>query len=252
MQAMKVLVISDIHANLTALEAVLADAAGPDPKNPRYDVVWCLGDLVGYGPDPNACVERVRNLPGLVCLIGNHDQAVLGEIPLSRFNYDARRAIEWTQEVLSEASRDFLLSLPSKTVVEGVTLAHGSPRQPIWEYVLDPETAALNFEAFDTDYCLVGHSHVPLIFHRSREDGLVTLRPIPWGRPMAMEPRMILNPGSVGQPRDMDPRAAYALLDLDNWTWEARRVEYDVLQVQDRILEAGLPERQALRLLAGW
>lgn len=242
---MRVLVISDVHANLTALEAVLADA-GP------YDAAWCLGDLVGYGPDPNQCIDRVRTLPELICLIGNHDQAALGKIPLSRFNLEARQAVDWTQKTLTEDNVNYLLSLPSRVNLDGFTLAHGSPRQPIWEYILDPQTADMNFDVFNTDYCLVGHSHLPLVFHKPDPKSHSSPEPIPWGEDMALSPRMIINPGSVGQPRDMDPRAAYALLDTESRTWSAKRVEYNIADVQQRMMDVGLPERQALRLSAGW
>jgi diadenosine tetraphosphatase ApaH/serine/threonine PP2A family protein phosphatase len=242
---MRVLVVSDIHANLTALEAVV-DNAGP------FDATWCLGDLVGYGPDPNECVERVRALPELLCLIGNHDQAALGSLPLSRFNRDARDAAAWTRDILTLDNQDYLSSLPSRIAVGDFTLAHGSPRQPIWEYILDQYTADRMFDFFDTDFCLVGHSHLPMLFKRGSDGDLA--QPIAHRnrRGIPLQPRMILNPGSVGQPRDMDPRAAYAMLDLEAMTWEPRRVAYDIPRVQARILDAGLPERQALRLVAGW
>jgi predicted phosphodiesterase len=244
---MKVLVISDVHANITALEAVLSDA-----QDLSYDAVWCLGDLVGYGPDPNECVARVRGLPDLICLIGNHDQAALGKIPLARFNVDARLAADWTRTTLTEDSTAYLLSLPSHVTIGAFTLAHGSPRQPIWEYILDPQVADANFGAFTTDFCLVGHSHLPLIFHKPDPDVYPLPQAIPWGETYGMTPRLILNPGSVGQPRDLDPRAAYALLDTEALTWSARRVAYAIPDVQLRMQTAGLPERQALRLAAGW
>ncbi|MGD8631974.1 MAG: metallophosphoesterase family protein [Anaerolineales bacterium] len=242
---MRVLVISDIHANITALDAVLETA-------PEHDTVWCLGDLVGYGPDPNECVERVSNLDELVCLIGNHDQAAMGQIPRSRFNRDAGSVIEWTKAALSDQTRAFLDTLPSKVTIDDFTLAHGSPNQPVWEYILDPVTADRNFEEMKTDYALVGHSHLPLIFQQPFDTSYATLRPIDWDKVMQLTPRMILNPGSVGQPRDGDPRASYAILDTDEKTWEMCRAEYNVNEVQLRILEAGLPERQALRLIGGW
>ncbi len=242
---MRVLILSDIHANLTALEAVLEDAGS-------LDATWCLGDLVGYGPDPNECVERVRALPELLCLIGNHDQAALGGIPLSRFNRDARDVAEWTRSILSADNQDYLRSLPARITTQDFMLAHGSPRQPVWEYILDQYTADRMFDFFDTPFCLVGHSHLPLVFKRGSDGAFASPVAIRLGSAIALEPRMILNPGSVGQPRDMDPRAAYAVLDLEARTWAPRRVRYDVAQVQLRILEAGLPERQALRLVAGW
>ena len=242
---MRVLVISDIHANLTALEAVLEEA-------PEYDAVWCLGDLVGYGPDPNDCVERISQLEEIVCLIGNHDQAAIGQIPKSRFNRDAGAVIEWTKAALTDASRTYLATLPSRVTLDDFTLAHGSPNQPVWEYILDPVTADRNFEELQTDYALVGHSHLPLIFQQHFNTSYATLRPIQWDEAMPLQPRMILNPGSVGQPRDGDPRASYAILDTEAATWEMRRAEYNVNEVQLRILDQGLPERQALRLIGGW
>jgi predicted phosphodiesterase len=244
---MKVLVISDVHANLTALEAVLSEAQAEG-----FDSVWCLGDLVGYGPDPNECIERVRVLPDLICLIGNHDQAALGQIPLERFNIDARRAADWTRGALTEASVEYLLSLPSHVTTGDFTLAHGSPRQPVWEYILDPQVADSNFGVFTTDYCLVGHSHLPLIFHKRTPEERTLPQAVQWDTAMAMEPRLILNPGSVGQPRDLDPRAAFAFLDTEKRTWNARRAAYPVADVQARMMQVGLPERQALRLAAGW
>lgn len=242
---MRVLVISDIHANITALKAVL-DAALP------YDTVWCLGDLVGYGPDPNECIELVRSLPDLLCLIGNHDQAALDMIPLSRFNRDAGEVAAWTQQVLTEENKDYIRSLASKISLDQFTLAHGSPNQPVWEYILDTHSADRSFVAFNTDYCLVGHSHLPLIFYRPPESNFTAKKYIEWNQAMDLLPKMILNPGSVGQPRDRDPRASFALLDIETNTWEMKRAEYDIDQVQQRILDAGLPERQAIRLAAGW
>jgi diadenosine tetraphosphatase ApaH/serine/threonine PP2A family protein phosphatase len=242
---MHILVISDIHANITALDAVLEDA---DP----HDAVWCLGDLVGYGPDPNECVERVRSIPDMLCLIGNHDQAALGMIPLSRFNREAGAVAAWTKQVLSEENQSFLRSLPEILTVDNFTLVHGSPHQPVWEYILDPDTAARSLDAIMTDYCLVGHSHLPLIFHRPPDKSIIKSMVVQWDEAIKLVPQLILNPGSVGQPRDRDPRASYAILDTDAGTWEMRRVGYDINEVQLRILDAGLPERQAIRLMAGW
>lgn len=248
---MRILVISDIHANLKALEAVLHDAFH-NANHESPDAIWCLGDLVGYGPNPNECVERVRQLENLTCLIGNHDQAALGIVSLQRFNQDARLAAAWTSETLSDENKGYLRSLPSEFTMDKFTLTHGSPRKPAWEYILDARTADENFEYLSTEYCLVGHSHLPLIFYRSNGADHTIVRPILWNEPMSLTPRMILNPGSVGQPRDLDPRAAYAILDLENCTWTARRINYDVEEVKSKMLEIGLPDRQALRLLAGW
>lgn len=242
---MRILIISDIHANLTALEAVLAHAG-------EVDAVWCLGDLVGYGPDPNECVSRIRNLPGLVCLLGNHDAAALGQIDTDSFNPDARLAIHWTQEALTPESRDFLKTLPDKTVVEPVTLAHGSPRSPVWEYLLDTRTATANFDHFDTPYCLVGHTHLPVLYYLTDESRVARLMVPDAFMQIALAPRAIVNPGSVGQPRDRDPRAAYGLYDSNLNTFEFCRVPYKISAVQDRMKAAHLPERHIQRLAAGW
>ena len=243
---MRVLVISDVHANITALDAVLQDAG-------TTDEVWCLGDLVGYGPDPNICVERIRGLPMLTCLLGNHDVAVIGKMPFESFNGDARRSLTWHDRVLRPDNRDFLRSLPANPKVRSdVTMAHGSPRDPVWEYIINTLSARLNFDHFDTPWCFVGHSHIQCAFWLDEQHDRITLEPPLLGKAMPLKNRAILNPGSVGQPRDRDPRAAYALFDTEAHTWEARRVKYDVSQVQARIREANLPERHAMRLAEGW
>jgi predicted phosphodiesterase len=242
---MKVLVISDIHANLTALEAVLSDAG-------EYDSVWCLGDLVGYGPDPNACIELVAGLPNLTCIMGNHDAATLRQIEVSSFNPEARAGILWTQEKLSAENSEILQSLPERAVMDHITLVHGSPRQPIWEYLLDTRTATYNFDHFETAYCFVGHTHLPVIYHLPDEALSARLIVPENSTQLTLAPRAIINPGSVGQPRDRDPRAAYAILDLEQYTWECHRVEYDIRAVQERMRAAELPERHIIRLAAGW
>jgi len=242
---MRILILSDIHANLTALEAVL-EAAG------RVDAVWCLGDLVGYGPDPNECVARVRELPELICLLGNHDAAALKRIDVDTFNLEARQALHWTQETLTPASLAFLEKLPEKMVIDHVTLAHGSPRQPVWEYLLDTRTATTNFEYFDTPYCFVGHTHLPVLYYLPDESRIARLIVPDAAMQLTLAPRAILNPGSVGQPRDRDPRAAYALYNPDENTWEYCRVAYDIPAVQLRMQAVGLPERHIQRLTSGW
>lgn len=242
---MRILIISDIHANITALEAVLADAG-------EVDAVWCLGDLVGYGPDPNECVEKIRQLPNLVCLIGNHDAAVAGVISNTPFNSEARQAVIWTQSIIAPTHLNFLRTLTSLEVRDSVCLAHGSPRQPVWEYVLDTRTAKQNFEHFDTPFCFVGHSHLPVVFqmHPENETTKLSIPVVNTARDMI--PRAIFNPGSVGQPRDRDPRASYAIFDPSRHTWYYRRVSYDIQSVQDRMQLANLPERHIQRLSAGW
>jgi diadenosine tetraphosphatase ApaH/serine/threonine PP2A family protein phosphatase len=240
---MRVLVISDIHANLTALDSVLADAGA-------VDSVWCLGDVVGYGPDPNECVARLRELPSLTCLKGNHDAAAVGDLALDSFNAEARSSIEWLRGAISEDSTKFLHSLQSRSEVGGVTLAHASPRQPILEYLLDTFAAGENFDAFDTEFCFVGHTHVPVLFFQGSHG--VGLQIPHADITFQLDSRCIANPGSVGQPRDRDPRASYAIFDGEAKTWEYHRVPYDIPAVQARMLEVGLPERHIARLAGGW
>ena len=243
---MRVLVCSDIHANLEALEAVLKDAG-------KVDAVWCLGDVVGYGPDPNACVERVRRLPNCICLAGNHDWAALGKLDIEHFNTEARKAILWTREQLTSASRQFLEGCPERygPVASFYTLTHGSPRYPIWEYVLDVGTARANFDHFETPICFVGHSHVPGIF--ALLDDRVHHVVVPEDQPLELSKgRFIVNPGGVGQPRDGDPRASYVLLDAEDRTITYRRVEYPVEVTQKKMQQAGLPPRIIARLAYGW
>jgi predicted phosphodiesterase len=243
---MRVLIISDIHANLVALETVLAHAG-------KYDAVWCLGDLVGYGPDPNECVERVRALPRLKCLMGNHDKAVIGDVDLKIFNADAHLAIAWTQSVVSESTLAYLRALPEQDHFGEFTLVHGSPRQPVWEYILDRYIAQENFPLIATSYCVVGHTHMPVIYREVGAAGECREESPNYFRPRALNSeRLIINPGSVGQPRDNNPAAAYALLDTEASLWEYRRVPYDVAETQDRMRAAHLPERLVARLAYGW
>jgi predicted phosphodiesterase len=240
---MLILILSDIHSNSSALEAVLTSAG-------HFDAVWCLGDLVGYGSDPNECIERVRHLPKLVCVKGNHDAATLGELDLQTFNHEASLAISWTKHEINASSRDFLLKLPEKQVVGDVTLVHGSPRNPVWEYMTDYLAALQAFPYFDNRLCFVGHTHVPALWQENLNEKTPPL--VHEYVKMSITGRAILNPGSVGQPRDHDRRAAYALFDPDRSTWELRRVEYDIASVQARIKKSGLPWRHALRLNEGW
>ena len=244
---MKILVISDIHSNLSALQAVLEDAGDTD-------AVWCLGDLVGYGPDPNECVDLIRSLANITCLIGNHDAASLGQIGVESFNRDASISALWTQEHLSKENREYLQNLPDKKRIPefDVTLTHGSPRNPVWEYLLDIYTAADNFNYFDTRYCFVGHTHLPLVYQILDTNKEVKLTQFLGEERIILPYRSILNPGSVGQPRDHDPRAAYALFYPDDNLWEAHRTCYDIKSVQERIMRSGLPARHAERLEEGW
>ena len=242
----KVLVISDVHANAIALEAVLTDAG-------KVDETWCLGDVAGYGPQPNECIKRISSLPKLTCMMGNHDFASIGDIALETFNADAKKALLWQRKLINEESRIFLSSLPDELVVRGeVSLAHGSPRDPIWEYVMNTLVARINLGFFDTPWCFVGHSHFQAVFQfHAKTDDMSIEVPRP-GDPYQMVERAIFNPGSVGQPRDRDARAAYAIFSPEAHTWEPHRVEYDIASVQKMILDAGLPPRHAERLSGGW
>lgn len=240
---MRILVISDIHANLTALETVLASAGD-------VAAVWCLGDIVGYGPDPNECIARLAALPNLVCLRGNHDAAAVGDLALSGFNHEARTSIEWLQGVLVPESYEFLRKLKPRLEHDEVTLAHASPRQPVLEYLLDTYSAGENFAFFETEFCFVGHTHVPVLFFQTASNvGLQIPAP---DVTFNLDTRCIANPGSVGQPRDRDPRAAFAIFDDDLHTWEYHRVPYDVPSVQQRMQALGLPGRHIERLAGGW
>lgn len=242
---MRVLILADVHANLEALNAVLLDA-GP------FDVIWSLGDIVGYGPEPNECIERLLQFEH-VAIAGNHDWGVLGKLDLYEFNAEARIANLWTREQLTPGSRQFLETLPESLVVEGVTLAHGSPRYPIWEYLVYPGIACQSFGYFDTSLCFVGHTHVPAIFLEPAEsENCRTLYPTEEGPVALAEERYIINPGSVGQPRDGDPRAAYLILDTAENTIQHRRVAYDVRRTQEKMRAVGLPLRMITRLEYGW
>jgi len=208
--------------------------------------------LVGYGPDPNECVLRVRALPNLVCLLGNHDAAVIRQLNLDTFNPEARFAIEWTQRQLTSENLAYLQSLPTQVAVGQVTLVHGSPRSPVYEYLLDTHLATENFSYFATDFCFVGHTHLPVLFQLSNGRQVAELSIPRANTGMRLIPRAIVNPGSVGQPRDRDPRTAYAIFDPERNTWEYRRLFYDIAAVQARMQAVGLPERHIIRLEAGW
>jgi predicted phosphodiesterase len=241
---MHVAVISDIHANLHALEAVLA-AIDAEP----VDELWCLGDLVGYGPKPNECCAIVQERAA-VCLCGNHDLAVRGTIDLIEFNGDAGTAAAWTRNVLADDARAFLDSLEPTGSAAGIALFHGSARDPVWEYVLSDEAALTTFVLTEEPLVLVGHSHAALqisLRETVLEGGLA---------PNATElelsdARWLLNPGSVGQPRDGDPHAAYLLLDLDARRASFRRVAYDIELTQSEMHAAGLPDALIERLTVG-
>ena len=243
---MRIALVSDIHSNLAALEAVLRDI-----EEQGADEVWCLGDTVGYGPDPSACVAKVRHRCAQV-LSGNHDLGAVGLLSLDEFNPYAAAANRWTGEVLSEEDKAYLSGLPSMTETGKTTLAHGSPREPVWEYVLSSAVAALSFDYFKTELCFVGHSHVPFVCWQPRPGGLGYLHKLDEQAPVALTgQRAIINPGSVGQPRDGDPRASYALYDVTERAIHHRRVSYDIEETQRRMQEAGLPGYLIERLAYG-
>jgi predicted phosphodiesterase len=252
---MRALVISDVHANRAALEAVLEDA-----EQIGFDVVWCLGDIVGYGPEPDWCVSQIRLLEvsvGLRAVVGNHDWAVLERMAVDDFNPEAARTVLWTRKNLSDESLAWLGNLPKAPIVEEerFTLAHGSPRDSVWEYILDPFIAGENFRGETFTFCLVGHTHVPVLYTLQDGDSTVRVRQgAIEGQTLRLPQRgrAILNPGSVGQPRDGDPRAAYAILDTAEATWLPRRVAYPIEITQAHMREAGLPERLITRLSFGW
>jgi predicted phosphodiesterase len=248
--AMQIAILSDIHSNLAALESVLKEI---DARQP--DELWCLGDTVGYGPHPQACADIIRERAA-VCLAGNHDLAVLGKIDLADFNPVAREAALWQRKHLNAESLQWLAGLSPRTEAAGITLAHGSPRHPIWEYVNGEDVAAENYDAFDTPVCLIGHSHLAAGWRMRRGSRgiaveMVTERP---GVSLALDlsEKWLLNPGSAGQPRDHDPRASFALLDTETWQWVWHRVEYDIEAAERDIIAAGLPEVLGRRLHLGW
>jgi diadenosine tetraphosphatase ApaH/serine/threonine PP2A family protein phosphatase len=240
----RVAVVSDIHSNLHALEAVL-DALAADP----VDELWCLGDVVGYGPKPLECCDLIR-AHAKQCLCGNHDLAVCGRLDLAEFSGDAGVAASWTRGVLDDGSLEWLRGLGPEGMAHGVRLFHGSARDPVWEYVLTNEAAVATMLIADEQLVLVGHSHAAL--HVALRGSELEGGPAPDGTVLGLgEARWLLNPGSVGQPRDGDPHAAYLVLDLDARTATFRRVPYDVARTQAEMRDVGLPEMLAARLEMG-
>jgi predicted phosphodiesterase len=271
---MRVLILSDVHANLAALETVLNAAEG------QYDTIWCLGDLVGYGPRPNECIDLIRDQTTL-CVMGNHDLAAVGhpDIDVDNFNPHARQAILWTRETLTEQNRTYLAQLPDHPIrppkTDKLLVTHASPREPVWEYIFTPNIAWENFCVFSEEICLVGHTHKPAIFRwrlytedDPQQDELdkpegdsetlaevaYLLPPISASIKLETSPtyRVIINPGSVGQPRDNDARAAYAILDLETMIWHYERIAYPIELTQSQMRAAKLPRRLIDRLSYGW
>ena len=242
---MRVAVVSDIHGNRHAFEAVLEDVVRAE-----VDEVWCLGDLVGYGADPDACVELARE-HAHVCLVGNHDMAVRGDLPLAEFSRGAAIAAEWTRETIGAENLAFLSELEPQDLERDAGLYHASPRDPVWEYVLSTLLAELCLDTQRHRVCLIGHSHVALSFHRL-EGQVAEGEARRGGATLDVgEGQWLLNPGSVGQPRDGDPRAAWLELDLASWQAEYHRTEYDVAGAAAAIRAARLPDSLAERLQYG-
>jgi predicted phosphodiesterase len=242
---MRIALLSDVHGNRPAFEAVLADvdAAGPDE-------IWCLGDLVGYGAEPDGCVELARARCDL-CLAGNHDMVVTGAIDIADFSSSAAAAALWTRERIDAETLAFLEGLEPAAPGRAIGLWHASPRDPVWEYVLSTWQAEECIAAMEPRVGAVGHSHVALYFHRTLE-GRVKGAPADGGMERDLsEGEWLLNPGGVGQPRDGDPRAAWLLLDTEGWSAEWRRVEYPIDEAARAIEAAGLPASLAERLYIG-
>ncbi len=244
---MRYAVLADIHANLAAFKAVLQDLESKG----GVDEIWCLGDTVGYGPEPHACLELLAS-HNHVCVAGNHDLAAIGKIDTSDFNPDAARACQWTAQQLTVGDIDYLQGLPLQLERGDFTLVHGSPREPIWEYLLSAGDARANFACFDTRFCFVGHSHVPLVFRRDEAGNCIVERLSDKVSVGAHRDRLIINPGGVGQPRDGDPRASYAVYDSNDHTIYHYRVEYDIAATQREMMECQLPLSLVFRLGGGY
>ena len=239
---MRYAILSDIHANLEALEAVLADAGGQS-----VDAYYCLGDVVGYGADPGACVERIRDLC-VATVAGNHDHAAIDKTSTEYFNSEARAAVIWTRDHLSDEHKDWLDSLPVTHAAADFQMVHSTLHGPeLFNYVLNTFDAMLCFQHLTAPVCFIGHSHAPLIYLQSNRIDMV----FDTDRALDRNERAIVNVGSVGQPRDQDPRASYAVYDGEAHAVSLRRVEYDTEAASDKIAEAGLPHTNALRLIVG-
>jgi len=242
---MRYAILADIHANLDALTAVLGDVE----QQGGVDEIWCLGDIVGYGPEPSQCIEVLKRCEH-VCVAGNHDLAAIGKLDASFFNPLAAAAIAWTAKQLSAADNHYLEHLPLTLEKGDFLLVHGGPAEPALEYIMSTSIANRNLAFFKSRYCLVGHTHAPALF-REQEGSCVPVSFSPAIGLVLGSSRMIINPGAVGQPRDGDPRAAYALYDTEGRIMRLHRVEYDITAVQRKMMKAGLPVGLSSRLEAG-
>lgn len=242
---MRYAIISDIHGNIDALTAVLEDVE----KGGAVDGLWCLGDITGYGAEPGACIDVLRRLKS-EAVADNHDRAIIGKLDLAFFNPFGVTAARWTVEQLTGGQTEYLQSLPLTREIGDFRLVHASPSDRLLEYILSPSIAEKNFDFFQERFCLAGHTHIPMAY--KWENGLCTAVPLMPGIGLMMgEARMIINPGSVGQPRDGDPRASYAILDTDGGVLRVHRVAYDIDAAQEKIVKAGLPLGLATRLEQG-
>ena len=238
---MRIAVLSDIHSNLVALDAVLAHLGS-------VDAIWQLGDVVGYGPDPDGVVARLAEL-GAVGVRGNHDAAAVGGSEIEWFNPDARAAIEWTRTRISTTTRSWLTALPERLLETDYTLVHGSPREPLWEYITSGPVARANLSFITTPFGLHGHTHLPIVW--AEDDGRIELISPGDGSTFDLRGRALFNPGSVGQPRDGIPEAGYMVIDSDADRVSWHRVPYDIHAVQEQMRTVGLPSRLIERLSYG-
>jgi predicted phosphodiesterase len=243
---MRLAIISDIHANLEALQACIEDI-----RQQKVDDIICLGDIVGYGANPNECIQLVRDTCPRI-LLGNHDAAAIGSLSTEHFNIHAKIAIEWTAENLSAGSRDFLSSLPLKEIEGSETYVHATPYEPnMWYYITSLEEAAFNFQFFDTTFCFIGHTHIPIIIVlNSNKDVFVhqEFRINALDMPGA---QLLINVGSVGQPRDRNPTSCYGILDSEQKAFEYRRIDYDIQKAQAKMRKIKMPEFLITRLNDG-
>lgn len=242
----RVLVVADIHSNLCAFETVIRDAESTGP----IDAIWALGDLVGYGPEPGGCLNLLRSYQHRA-VAGNHDRAAVGLIGTQDFNAYAAAAARWTAGVLSDEDRAYLLALPDSAVEGDFSLVHGSLRDPVWEYLLSSAAADEHLARQTTPYGFIGHSHLQLTFVEHRR-GQTRGSLVASGDEIELgEHRLVANPGGLGQPRDGDPRTAYALLDTGDKRLRFRRIEYDIARTQKEMRGAGLPDYLIERLARG-
>lgn len=245
---MRYAVLADIHSNIEAFKAILGDAE----SRGGFAQIWCLGDIVGYGPNPCECLEILRSYDH-ICVAGNHDWASVKKVSVAEFNLAAAQACLWTSNQLGVDDIDYLSSLPEVVNFGDFTLVHGSPREPIWEYVLSIGVAKLNFKHFNTNYCLIGHSHVPRIYTYSEKEDMYQSVDLSDGQTLELSgQRMILNPGGVGQPRDGNPKASYMIYDSDTGNMSLHRVGYNYHQTQEKMKKHSLPDLLIDRLAYGY